>query len=559
MKLMWKGTIALCFMMMFCISAFAAETPEITYNYSENRLEISGETSDSSVTLQILKYGKDSSGLNNISAYKDTVLYTKQIDISGSSVYSFSVRYADLDDADFVSGEYNAYLKTENQLTDFKLDLFSKLNYEETVGLLNGYADNDNNDEFKRVLEENGKLLGYNSELYNKVSASEALKKCMAYVKSNHLNGAESVKNKTILNRFLIMQGLKEGTVSEADAYVSGCFTENDNIYKDYLKYVSTADARRNFTDKMKTELPSDYGYASFEDAFKKALILTTVRYPSGYSDVKYILTNYGSTIGITKTAYDSVYRNLIGDYTNSEALAKAYNDAVNPQGGGNSGNSGSGGSGTGGSSSGSKGSGSSTSLTFENTGNSGAKNEITAQFNDIDGVDWATEAIIALADKGILNGKSEGMFKPYDNITREEFAKILVCAMGLDKASYSGNNFTDVSENDWFCKFVNIAFEHNILNGTGDKMFGTGEQISRQDIAVMVCNALKSKGKDLPNAELAFEDKDIISDYAIDSVAALYKLGVVNGISETQFDPQGKATRAQAAKIIYGVLNDLK
>ena len=74
-----------------------------------------------------------------------------------------------------------------------------------------------------------------------------------------------------------------------------------------------------------------------------------------------------------------------------------------------------------------------------------------------------------------------------------------------------------------------------------------------------MVCNALKSKGKDLPNAELAFEDKDIISDYAIDSVAALYKLGVVNGISETQFDPQGKATRAQAAKIIYGVLNDLK
>ena len=74
-----------------------------------------------------------------------------------------------------------------------------------------------------------------------------------------------------------------------------------------------------------------------------------------------------------------------------------------------------------------------------------------------------------------------------------------------------------------------------------------------------MVCNALKFKGKDLPNAELAFEDKDIISDYAIDSVAALYKLGVVNGISETQFDPQGKATRAQAAKIIYGVLNDLK
>ena len=82
---------------------------------------------------------------------------------------------------------------------------------------------------------------------------------------------------------------------------------------------------------------------------------------------------------------------------------------------------------------------------------------------------------------------------------------------------------------------------------------------ITRQDIAVMVCNALKTKGVTLPESELFFDDKGEISDYAIQSVAALYKMNVVNGVSETVFDPCGKATRAQAAKIVYGVLDMLK
>ena len=44
--------------------------------------------------------------------------------------------------------------------------------------------------------------------------------------------------------------------------------------------------------------------------------------------------------------------------------------------------------------------------------------------------------------------------------------------------------------------------------------------------------------------------------DYALDAVAALYKMGIVNGVSETEFAPLDGATRAQAAKIVYGVLD---
>lgn len=556
MKLIWKSTMAICFIMLFCMGAFASETPEIKYNYTGNRLVINGKTTDSRVTLQILKHGKSVSDLNDATVYRDVVLYTKQIDLSDSGSYSFSVRYTDNTDANFIPGEYNAYIKTENQLTEFKLNLFSKQNYEEAVGLLNGFADTDNYDEFKRLLEENVRLFGYNDELYSKVSASEVLKKCMTYIKSNHLDIADSIKNKIVLNRFLVMQGIKEGSVSDINDYVSECFVEDDGIYKDYLKYNSLAVAKSNFAEKYKGALPSEYNYANFEDAFKKALILTTVRYPSGYGDVKYILVNYGSIIGITKTASDDVYRNLIGEYKDADALVKAYNDALDTQkgnaGGGGSGSSGSAGRGTASSGIASR------TVTGESE-NTNSLKEIDVKFTDIEGVTWASEAIIALADKGIVNGKGSGLFKPDDNVTREEFVKILIGAMNMTDAQYSGNAFRDVNDSDWFCKYVNIANENQIIRGTGNGKFGVGENITRQDMAVMLYNALVYKNADITSKEPNFDDMADVAKYAKQAVNALYGMNAINGVSETLFEPLGFATRAQAAKVVYIVLQYLQ
>ena len=53
----------------------------------------------------------------------------------------------------------------------------------------------------------------------------------------------------------------------------------------------------------------------------------------------------------------------------------------------------------------------------------------------------------------------------------------------------------------------------------------------------------------------LTFEDKGQISDYALESVEALYRAGIVNGISDKEFNPKGTATRAMAAQMIYQLL----
>ena len=150
-------------------------------------------------------------------------------------------------------------------------------------------------------------------------------------------------------------------------------------------------------------------------------------------------------------------------------------------------------------------------------------------------------------------------MFAPDDNVTREEFAKILVGAMGLDKGQTVLNGFVDVKENEWYARSVNIAKNAGIVNGIGGGKFGTGMSITREDMVVMIYNALKSRGVSMPVADLRFDDASMISGYAVNAVGALYKMGAVNGVSETEFAPKGIASRAQAAKIIYGVLEYLQ
>ena len=110
----------------------------------------------------------------------------------------------------------------------------------------------------------------------------------------------------------------------------------------------------------------------------------------------------------------------------------------------------------------------------------------------------------------------------------------------------------------DWFCGWVNTAYEKGIISGMDDGSFGAGMNISRQDMCVMLCNALKIKGVQLTEGQIPFDDEKEIADYAKTSVGSLFGMNVINGIDDTHFAPNGNATRAQAAKIVYAVLDRL-
>lgn len=179
----------------------------------------------------------------------------------------------------------------------------------------------------------------------------------------------------------------------------------------------------------------------------------------------------------------------------------------------------------------------------------------VKVEFEDLDSVPWAKEAILLLKDRNAISGKSETEFAPNDYITREEFLKILVYALDLeDKASEL--KFTDVSESDWYYDAVSKAVKANITTGVSEDLFGTGQNITRQDMAVMIVRAANAAKITISGKSItAFSDYDEIADYAKEAVDSLISAGMISGMGDGTFAPNAFATRAQASKMIYNLI----
>ena len=179
-------------------------------------------------------------------------------------------------------------------------------------------------------------------------------------------------------------------------------------------------------------------------------------------------------------------------------------------------------------------------------------ENRRTGKFADISASHWAYNAISTLSDKNIVSGYDDNTFKPDKEITREEFVKIIVSALGIP-TSEQINEFSDVAQNAWYAPYVNAAFKAGFVSGKGNSAFGVGEKITREEMAVIVRRAVSDIVNNRPYS--AFSDDSEISDYAKKAIEELYSAGMINGISETEFSPKSIVTRAQAAKIIYDTI----
>lgn len=197
----------------------------------------------------------------------------------------------------------------------------------------------------------------------------------------------------------------------------------------------------------------------------------------------------------------------------------------------------------------------------------------------------WANASINYLASRDVIKGKSEGQFKPNDNITRAEFVTILANKAGVDLSKYNTNTFVDViggasipsnsadnkdNKNDssavksasWYANAVSWASTDDIVTGIknsdGTFSFNPNAPISRQDMAVMLDRfEQKVEKTTLPsiNKGLAFADDAQASDYAKASISTMQKAGIINGVTNADnsisFEPKKNATRAETAKMI--------
>ncbi len=178
-------------------------------------------------------------------------------------------------------------------------------------------------------------------------------------------------------------------------------------------------------------------------------------------------------------------------------------------------------------------------------------------KFNDIESVDWAAESINSLLDKGIISKSADGKFNPNNEVTREEFVKMMVVAMGVYDET-AASNLKDVNKNEWYAAYVASAEKAGLISGNDDGTFGVGDEISREDMSVIIYRAMAKLGLIEAVEGEDFADDSEISDYAKEAVYALKDLGILNGVGDNKFAPQGTATRAMAAKVIYGMLEGI-
>ncbi|GEM_PF-2442457 len=181
---------------------------------------------------------------------------------------------------------------------------------------------------------------------------------------------------------------------------------------------------------------------------------------------------------------------------------------------------------------------------------------EKKADFADLTGFEWAKDAVDYLYQKGIVSGRNEKEFAPSDYVTREEFVKMVTYAIGL-KGADAECSFTDVSADDWFYAPVAAAVRASVISGISKDKFGTGQNITREDSAVIICRALDCQNvkADIKNTAEITDAQDI-SPYALKSVERLLKIGLLSGYEDKTFKPKNSLTRAECAVVIRKLLS---
>ena len=179
--------------------------------------------------------------------------------------------------------------------------------------------------------------------------------------------------------------------------------------------------------------------------------------------------------------------------------------------------------------------------------------------FDDINQAEWARTYIEALAGREIVKGIGNGCFEPNRSITRAEFAKMLTEIFELVDET-AETEFSDVSRDKWYYTYVASAYKSGIVKGTGGNCFGPDTLINREDMITMAYRAVNAAGARLKSSVEAktFDDKQNISDYALEAIMEMQRAGIVAGTGKSKFEPKANATRAEAAKIIYLLFKEL-
>ena len=176
--------------------------------------------------------------------------------------------------------------------------------------------------------------------------------------------------------------------------------------------------------------------------------------------------------------------------------------------------------------------------------------------YTDLDHTAWYHEGVDLMLEMGYMNGIGNGRFDPEGTTTRAMVVTILWRIAG-EPAPKAENTFTDVIANGWYTDAVVWAAENGVVKGVGDGKFEPEGRITRAQMATILFRYVQSLGKDTSKrADLrGFSDGSKTDAWATEAMQWAVAEGIING-SDGMLLPQGNATRAQVATILYRAMD---
>ena len=172
--------------------------------------------------------------------------------------------------------------------------------------------------------------------------------------------------------------------------------------------------------------------------------------------------------------------------------------------------------------------------------------------FSDVTESDWFYDAVTYAYENGLMDGVGAGLFAPNSETTRAQLVTILHRLAGQPAPS-GDSGFSDVETGTWYTDAVAWAAQNGIVNGVSDTQFAPGDDITREQLAVILYRYATYQGYDVSQrAGLSgFVDAGTISTYAQEALSWASAQGLVLGFEDDSLRPQGNASRAQIAAVL--------
>lgn len=346
------------------------------------------------------------------------------------------------------------------------------------------------------------------------------------------------------------------------ESYADGLAIGNTSSYKGYT---AMSDSEREKVAEILAKQARPYkSDKEFMKALDTAVIITSLGAQNGTDACERLLREYPEYFSLER-AVSSHYKKIMKGINDGSVSSiddinaiLAQEDENGGSGGGASGGGGT--SGKGGSSGGGGLSGNGAVYSPQNTKPAANEDKNTTgaadiAFADLDGFEWARDAIEELAKHGVVCGYDERTFAPRDSVTRAQLCKMICLAMSLNSYGSKESRFDDVENGEWYSDYINTLAELGIVNGVSDGKFEPDRLVTREEMAAIAYRALSVK-KLAPSAagELGFRDSGDISEFAAEAVRALASENILSGDENGCFNAGANASRAETAKLVYSL-----